>query len=302
MIECTVGVMAYNEAGNIEAHVRQMLAQDLEQVAIGRVVVVASGCTDGTDEIAAGLADEDPRVKLIVQPERRGKASAINLFLPHAEGDVAVLASADILPEPDAIEQLVRPFADSVVGMTGSRPIPTNDPSTFWGHAAHMLWGMHHDIALQHPKLGEMVAFRNVVRDIPEDTAVDEASIQAQITEHGLEMRYAPESVVHNRGPDTLGDFLRQRRRIHAGHLHLSATTSYRVPTMSTGRILKVLVRRLTLNPKRLLYTGIVVGLEALARALGLWDHRIRKRNPYVWDMASTTKVPELKRLGDECP
>ena len=38
------------------------------------------------------------------------------------------------------------PFADPEVGMTSCRPVPVNDPNTFMGFTAHMLWGLHHEI------------------------------------------------------------------------------------------------------------------------------------------------------------
>ena len=46
--------------------------------------------------------------------------------------------------------------------------------------------------------------------------------------EAGYEIRYVPEAVVHNKGPETVGDFIRQRRRIAAGHLHLLKSQGYR--------------------------------------------------------------------------
>ena len=78
------------------------------------------------------------------------------------------------------------------------------------------------------PKLGEIVAFRNVIPRIPLDTAVDELSIQALITQLGYQLVYEPEAVVYNRGPATVGDFLRQRRRIYAGHLRFATSRAIR--------------------------------------------------------------------------
>jgi biofilm PGA synthesis N-glycosyltransferase PgaC len=283
--------MAYNEAANIGKLLGALLQQELQTVAIPRIVVVASGCTDETPQIVERIAAEEPRVQLVVQKRRLGKAAAINAFLPLAIGDAVVLESADTLPERDSIEKLVEPFADPSVGMTGARPIPTNDPNTFWGHAAHLLWGLHHDIALQQPKLGELVAFRNVVRSIPQDTAVDEASIEAEIAAKGLTVRYVPEAVVYNAGPDTAGDFIRQRRRIHTGHLHLRDTSHHEVATMRVSRIIGSLVRRLDRSPRKLAFTGAVIALEAWARALAVYDYRVRKRNPFVWDIAGSTKA-----------
>ena len=95
------------------------------------------------------------------------------------------------------------------------------------GHAVHLQWRLHDRIARQSPKLGEIVAFRNVVPSIPLDTAVDELSIQGLVAHLGYRLVYEPDAVVYNRGPTTVGDFLRQRRRIYAGHLRIRDQQDY---------------------------------------------------------------------------
>ena len=112
-----------------------------------------------------------------------------------------------------------------------------NDESTFLGHAVHLLWRLHDRLAREAPKLGEIVAFRNVVPSIPLDTAVDEISIQALITQLGYRVVYEPDAIVFNRGPSTVSDFLRQRRRIYAGHLRVRHQQGYAASTMSVRRV-----------------------------------------------------------------
>jgi len=153
-----------------------------------------------------------------------------------------------------------------------------------------MMWGLHHKIALETPKLGELVASRNIVREIPHDSAVDEASIEAIIREAGLELRYCPAAIVQNKGPETIKDFLKQRRRIAAGHTHLAKEKGYVVSTTDPIRILKLLIQEHSWKPKETLWTIGGIGLEVIGRILGYYDYYIRKKNPYIWDIASTTK------------
>src|SRR5262249_39170893 len=148
-----------------------------------------------------------------------GKASAINLFLQKARSPLVMLLGADVIPAEGALEYLCAPFSDPAIGMVGGRPVPVNDPRTFLGHAAHLLWRLHDLVARQHPKLGEIIAFRHIISSIPVTSAVDEVSIQALISQPGYQLLYCPECVVYNKGPETVRDFLMQRRRIYAGHL-----------------------------------------------------------------------------------
>jgi len=57
-----VGVLAHNEEHTIEVCLRSIIGEPL----VRSVVVVASGCTDGTEDIVARMAEHDPRVRLVV--------------------------------------------------------------------------------------------------------------------------------------------------------------------------------------------------------------------------------------------
>ena len=293
-IPCSLGIMAHNEAANIGRLLARVGASRLERVRVAEIIVVASGCTDDTEAIVREAAAADPRIRLISQPTREGKASAMNLFLRDAACDVLILSSADLLPSEDAIERLVSPFADPEVGMTACRPEPVNDPATFMGFAAHLLWDLHHQMNLVGFKAGEMIAFRKVFTRIPPHTAVDEASVEPLIRGQGYGVRYVPEAVVYNKGPETVPDFLRQRRRIYAGHLEMQAALGYSVSTMSGGKIARLLLRNLDWRPRQLWWTARVVALEVYGRYLGRQDYRAR-RSHTVWEIAATTKELETR-------
>jgi len=204
-LACSVGIMAYNEEANIASAIDAIVKQRTSSSHITELIVVASGCTDRTAEIVASVGRDDPRVRLITEERRQGKASAINLFVATAQSPVLLMVSADVLVKDGTLDALLRHFHDPGVGMVGGHPIPVNDETTFLGYAVHLLWRLHDRLAREAPKLGEIVAFRNVVPRIPPDTAVDEISIQALITQLGYRLVYEPEGVVYNHGPSTVG-------------------------------------------------------------------------------------------------
>jgi poly-beta-1,6-N-acetyl-D-glucosamine synthase len=291
-IGCSVGIMAYNEEANIERTLRAILHQQGPSMRIEEVIVVASGCTDRTGPIVTGLAEQDARVRLCVQEQREGKASAINLFLKEANSQVAILIGADVIPETAAIQNLCAPFKDPTIGMVGGRPVPVNDPTTFMGHAVHLLWRLHDRVARKSPKLGEVIAFRNVISGIPTNSAVDEISIQALISQLGYHLIYEPDCVVYNKGPLTIRDFLKQRRRIYAGHLKVLAQQNYEASTMKISPIARQLIacRDFTMStPKQAMWTLFTVMLEACARLQGTYDY-MRKREHHIWQMVDSTK------------
>lgn len=289
-----MGITAHNEEANIGKLLEAVLCQELHTALLTEIVVVISGCTDGTENVVRRYMERDSRILLLVQEQREGKASAMNLFMVEATEEVLVLSSADLQPAPDALENLVAPFVDSEIGMTACRPEPVNDPQTFMGFAAHMLWDLHHQMNLEGFKAGEMIAFRKVFLRIPQYTAVDEASVEPLIRGQGFQVCYIPNAVVYNKGPETAADFLRQRRRIYAGHLELQEILGYSVSTMSGLKVLALLLRNLDWRPKQFFWTWGVVVLEVTGRFLGWLDFK-RQRDHSVWEIATSTKELEPK-------
>ncbi len=286
----SLGIMAFNEEANIGNLLHSIKKQRIGNGTIKEIIIVASGCTDGTVDAVRQIQADDDRIKLLIQDKREGKASAINFFLSKASADVFILESGDTIPKDGALENLISPFADKDVGMTGARPIPVNPKSSFMGFTVHFLWHLHHTISLEHPKMGELVAFRGFVKKIPMDTSVDEASIEAMIKRAGFQIRYVPEAIVFNKGPDNIRDYIRQRRRVAAGHLHLLRRDRYRVSTTSTWTILQAIGKQKRRTIKESLWTLSAIGLEVLGRLLGYYDYIIRKKNHVIWDIASSTK------------
>jgi cellulose synthase/poly-beta-1,6-N-acetylglucosamine synthase-like glycosyltransferase len=283
--------MAYNEEANIGRLLEALLIQKTEVASIGEIVVVASGCTDRTEAIARGFAARDPRIRILVQARKEGKASAVNLLMQNTDCEVIILESADTLPQSGTIDELIRPLQDSAVGMVGGHPVPTNSRDTFMGYAAHFVWELHHRIALRHPKMGELIAFRNIFRQIPYDTAVDEASIEPLIVGQGYRLAYAPRAVVYNKGPERVREFLQRRRANFAGHLYVKDTLGYRVSTMSSLRSAWALLRSARLDWRYFLWGPGVVAMEACVRIVATYDYVFWKRKPYNWSMAASTKA-----------
>jgi cellulose synthase/poly-beta-1,6-N-acetylglucosamine synthase-like glycosyltransferase len=291
-IRCSVGITAYNEEANIGRLLQAIGNQRLYEVEITEIIVVASGCTDRTEEIVREYMEQDPRIQLHVQERREGKTSAINLFLAHAKEKICVLESGDTLPREDTIENMVRMFRDPGVGMTGAQKVAVNTPDHVVGVLSHLRLKLEHQLCLEIPRLGELIAFRKVFDQIPPDVAMDEAFVEAFIIRRGMQVRYAPDAVVYNMGPETVSDFVRQRRRNYAGHLYLRDKYGYRVSSLQNVRVVRIALEEVW-GAIRLLYTlGILAVLELYSRILGAWDYRVRKRKHVVWDMAWSTKDP----------
>ena len=299
-VRCSIGIMAHNEVRNIGALLDRLAEQRLDTVRVCEIIVVASGCTDGTEAVVEQRMAHDPRVRLITEPVRRGKAAAINKFLAAAGEDVCVLQGADTLPGSDTIERLVRPFLNPDTGMTGAHPVPLNTKDTFAGYVVHFLWEVHHQVALRRAKCGELVAFRRVFRSIPPETVVDEPQIEALVRRAGLDIEYVPDAVVYNLGPDSVREILMRRRSITAGYLALSRQTRFRTATQARRSVLRVVLLRVVTGREPVFRAIGAVLVECLARVLGFWDFHFSRGPVHVWTMAPSTKAPALHAAAEE--
>jgi cellulose synthase/poly-beta-1,6-N-acetylglucosamine synthase-like glycosyltransferase len=288
-VNAGIGICVYNEGKNIAKLLEMLLSQKTNVVCILEICVISSGSTDNTNNIVKEYVKIDPRVKLLTQENREGKASAINLFLRNAMSEVLVLQSGDTIPEEDTIERLVAPFVDLTIGMTGGHSIPINDRETFLGFTVQIQWELLHQLSLVTPRFGELIAFRNIVKNIPKNINTDKAYIEHAITDLGYKLKYIPEARLYNKGPETFGDFLKQRRRIYAGHLHLMKTTGYKVSSLDLRNVFTML-KVISMTPKEVIFCFGAGFLEILGRALGTYDFYIKKTNHWMWDIVDTTK------------
>ena len=297
-IRCSVGVTVYNEEKNIGNLLEALLDQHLHRVEIAEIIIVASACEDDTVPIVQGFAARDARVKLIEQARREGKTSAGNLFLAAATCNICVVESGDTVPHEYAVEHLVRMFADPTVGMVGAQKVAVNTPTHIVGLLSHLRLRMEHTLCLEIPRLGEMIAFRKVFDYIPPDIAMDEAFVEALVIKNGLSVQYAPDAVVYNTGPTTIPDFVRQRRRNHAGHLYLKHKYGYAVSSIQNRRVARIAFNEVWGVVRLLWVLFLLAVLEAWSRVLGWYDFAVKRDRHVIWNMAWTQKqdVQSIRR------
>ncbi|MCK9329593.1 MAG: glycosyltransferase family 2 protein [Candidatus Cloacimonetes bacterium] len=302
LVLCSVGVMAYNEEKNISHILSALLNQQQNnkhsniKVQIDEIIVISSGSTDNTNNIVEDFSQKNNKIKLIKEKTRNGKSSAINLFIKNANTNILIVESADTIPDKNCVLNLIQPFynsedmSETKIGMTGGHPIPLNYNNDFISYAVKLLWKLHHKMALFSPKLGEMIAFKKVFEKIPEQSAVDEASIEAIIKEKGLDCKYIPKAIVYNKGPETLSDFIKQRKRIAIGHLWLKNNQNYSVSSNNLSLLANLFFFEIINHPKDIIKIIAVAKLEILCRILGIFDYHFKKSNPFIWDTINSAK------------
>jgi glycosyltransferase involved in cell wall biosynthesis len=114
----------YNERRTIE----QIMERVLRSPVVAEVVIVDDGSTDGTRDILPKIAEQDGRVRVLLQDRNRGKGAALRRGFQEATADFVVVQDADLEYDPAEYELLLAPLlaghADVVYGsrFIGSGP------------------------------------------------------------------------------------------------------------------------------------------------------------------------------------
>lgn len=290
VLKTMIGIPAFNEEKNI-GKLLDFLIKDIPEE-IEDICVVSSGSTDRTDRIVISRQKKDSRIRLIAEPVRGGKASALNTILGEGKDyDAIVCIDADHLPAQNSIKLLVESLKNDKLGVVSGRLVPVNNPNNLTGFCVHLTYNLHHLISLDVPKIsGECMAFRTgVVREILPTVVNEDVYIQMFFANKGYKIGYCPEAKVYMKGPSTVTEFFRQRRRIFIGHHQVKHLFGQVASTMKWPGW-KVVLRACPINGlKAKFYLLIFVALQGFALLFSIWDFFTGKV-PYKWSIIKSTK------------
>ena len=129
-------VPSYNEATVLgrRLHNLQALQYPADRL---EIFVGSDASTDRTTDVVSAAGDV--RVHVIAMPSRGGKTPLLNKLVAHASADLIVFTDANSEFAPDALEHLVRPFADPAVGCVTGELVYLNrrDPAVRAGEGLY---------------------------------------------------------------------------------------------------------------------------------------------------------------------
>jgi len=296
-MEClrlSVGIPAHNEEGNIGRVLEALLAQELPSwLELEEIVVVASGCTDRTEDVVRDFGERDERVKLVVEAERRGQTSAINKLIRLARGDVVVFMCADTLPSRHALHELVSPMLSSPdVGAVVGRAMPLNDINTFWGFLAHLQYAWMYRPELVAVDFESMTAIRrHLLKPVPEEVMAPELYLDALVRAHGYRVVHAPRALVFTKHPDNIWDYVEQKRR-DTFHIMCLRQLGIRVRRRELRGLAALLVDGVRLTGLRASYRlALASAIWAYCYLAALSDALLGRRKRYeLWRPLRSTK------------
>lgn len=220
-------MVAYEE----EETIGEALQRIVEQISRDAYeVLVVAGGRDQTLEIVKSFAKKHPElIRVFEEKERRGKPAAVNTIVENARGEIVVLTDGDVFLEEGSIEALVSAFNDERVGLACGRPVPLNDRNSLFGFWAHYLYQVAHETRLEKSSAkkpfsptGYLLAVRKeAFSPIPSEALADDAYLGMIVSRKGYLLKYEPRAKVLVRFPETISDFVRQKRRTFGGFVQI---------------------------------------------------------------------------------
>lgn len=290
-LEFTVGICAYNEESNIGKVLDRVI--EISDSNLKEIIVVASGCTDRTEEIVKGKKDE--RIKLISEKERNGKPSAINKIFKEFETEYLVMLDADVLPENNCFESLLKRF-NGKVGAVSGKTLTVKSGDKFWDYVGDLRFRLFDRLARENVKKGKFVHIsgyiyaikKGIVDKIP-DIINDDLFIGIRVKEEGYLNDYSEDGVVMIQHPLNVDDYVKQRKRVMLGHYQIEKLKKYKVPSNSVKELIPATLKELSLNPVKLLYFLGFLGIDKYADVLAKKDLK-KEEFSTKWEYVESSK------------
>lgn len=197
----SVVISAYNESQTIGEKLDNILSLRYPREKL-EVVIASDGSDDGTDAIVEEYKKYG--VKLLSLPHH-GKAVALNAAVAASKGEILVFSDANSIYKSDAIQALVRPFADPKVGGVAGNQVylsETRDSSSGVGERAY--WNFDRMLKKYQGRSGNTLAAtgaiyairRALFQPIPDGVA-DDFVTSTSVIAQGYRLVFAPDALAY---------------------------------------------------------------------------------------------------------
>lgn len=191
-----------------------------------QLIVVSDGSTDGTDAVAAAYAQHENFV-FLRQTENAGKTMAQNAGVRAATGDILVFSDANSMYGVDALQHLVRPFAEERVGCVCGELHYTNPQRAAAGKGEGSYWRYEQFLKRRESLLGSLVgangsiyAIRRVLFEELEPAIISDFIMPIRVLLNGHRVIYEPAATAEEEVAVGFADEFKRRRRIVARSLY----------------------------------------------------------------------------------
>lgn len=217
----TLVIPCYNEAAIIPAKIRNSIELDYPAHLL-TIIFITDGSTDHTAEVMKNY----PSIKWLHEQKRAGKTAAENRVMKLVTTPVVVFSDANAMLNKEALQKMVRHFANEQVGCVSGEKRITGvteaDASTagegiYWRYES-FLKKLDSELYSVVGAAGELVAFRtSLYTALPDDTLSDDFMQSMMIASAGKIIVYEPGAYAIETASLNIQEELKRKIRISAG-------------------------------------------------------------------------------------
>ena len=216
--QVTLIIPAYNEAPVLAKKLQNAFDINYPPHAF-KVVVVA----DGSDDYTAVVLQAFPQVQVLHNPQRLGKAAALNHAVSVVQTPIVIFTDADSLLNQEAVQKMVQHFRDEKVGgVAGEKKIRAGHSGV--GRAEGLYWQYEAIMKRLDAQFytvlgaGELLAMRTQLYPVLDPNLIlDDLFLSMHIGLQGYTVAYEPQAYAVEAPTISLAEEQKRKVRIAAG-------------------------------------------------------------------------------------
>jgi glycosyltransferase involved in cell wall biosynthesis len=265
----TIGICAYNEEATIGLLLEEIRLQDYGNNVLDEVLICLDGCTDRTSLTVKEFAKIEPRLRVFINPTRRGRAVSLTTLLKNSRGEVFVGIDADV--RVPRLPRLLNLFNNTDAVAVVPRGIPYKRRGV-GPRLYEIMWCLHHLVCQKSPKISSGCnAFKPLIREIPAQIISCDSYLQVRLQKLGR-IVYMPDVHSYTEPPRGLRQFLAQRHRWVMAQVQITKLSKSAPPTYKIENAFPHLPKVFFKDP---IVCTLLMFLELIVRAKARVDFRL---------------------------
>lgn len=300
MDSITIGIPVYKEEEKNVLRILDVFTKIPKSI-IKDIIVLSAPPSDMNEAFFMKSMINDPRIKIISEKRREGKAKALEKIIRHANGESILFCDADILFDENSVLKILTTLKnnDGVVVATG-RWCSIKKSNGFFDSLSEYICNTTHklNMFLSNQSLpckvhGSFFAIKKrMAKHIPKAIISDDEYF-SYIGQKIGRILYIPTASYQQKLPDNLRDYFKLRLRIITGHLYLKLNYSHSPPTINPLYLGHIMMRHL-LSSKKFLKNFLLTAFLVMSNLILIpfaMANILRNQLPYRYHIASTKDI-----------
>jgi poly-beta-1,6-N-acetyl-D-glucosamine synthase len=222
----SVVIACHNEEKNIEGRIENILALDYPEELL-EVIVVSDGSTDLTVEAARRAVSS--RARVFSYRDRMGKATALNIGVEIASGEIVVFADARQRFDRLALREIVANFNDDKVGAVSGELILNGHAGAGVGEGVGLYWRYEKWIRKNESRCSSVIGAtgaiyairREMWQPLPPMTILDDVYTPMRIALAGRRVIFEEKALAYDETSETASREFSRKVRTLTGNYQL---------------------------------------------------------------------------------